>query len=82
MNGGTSAAFGAISPDGRTVYFTGGRGVLAYDTVARAVRAPYEVGAVGGIGVDPSGRTVLVVKGDGSTVRLDAKTGTPVAARS
>jgi outer membrane protein assembly factor BamB len=82
VNSATSAAFGAISPDGRTVYFTGGRGVLAYDTVARAVRAPYEVGAVGGIGVDPSGRTVLVVKGDGSTVRLDAKTGTPVAARS
>ncbi|HEY2935630.1 MAG TPA: hypothetical protein VGJ25_03470 [Gaiellaceae bacterium] len=79
-DGSTSAAFGAISPDGKTLYFTAGRGVLAYDTGARALRGQYAVGGVGGIAFDPSGRTVLLVKPDGSTARLDAKSGAPLAA--
>jgi hypothetical protein len=76
---GVSAAFGAVSPDGRTLYFTAGRGVIAYDADARTVRGPYDVGAVGGVGFDPSGRTVLVVRRNGSTIRLDAASGRQLA---
>jgi DNA-binding beta-propeller fold protein YncE len=75
-----SSAFGAMSPDGRTLYFSAGRGLLAYDTEGRAVRGPYAPGAVAGVGFHPSGRTVLVVRPSGATLRLDAATGAPLAA--
>jgi hypothetical protein len=75
----TSTAFGAIAPDGRTLYFSAGRGVLAYDMGARAVRGPYAPGSVAGVGFHPSGRTVLVVRPNGTTVRLDAATGAAVS---
>ena len=81
-NGASSAAFGAVSPDGRTVYFTAGEGVLAYDANARAVRGPYDVGAVAGIGFEPAGRNVLVVKANGSKVWLRAKNGSQPGSRS
>jgi hypothetical protein len=76
----TSAAFGALSPDGNTLVFTGGRGVMAYDVAARKARGPYAAGAVAGLGFAPSGRTVLVVRADGSTRRLDARTGVKLGA--
>jgi len=78
-DGSTSTAFGAISPDGRTLYFSAGRGVLAYDTADRSVRGPYARGSVDGVGFHPSGGTVLVVRRDGSTVRLDAASGATLA---
>jgi hypothetical protein len=62
------------------LYFSAGRGVLAYDTVARTVRGPYAPGSVAGVGFHPSGRTVLVVRPGGATVRLDAASGAPLAA--
>ncbi len=76
----TSAAFGAISRDGRTVYFSAGRGLHAYDTRAGTVRAPYRVGTIIGVGVDHSGKTLLVVRPDGTTLRLNAKTGSSLRA--
>jgi Tol biopolymer transport system component len=75
----TSSAFGTISPDGSTLYFTAGRALLAYDTASRTVRGPYQAGAVGGIGFQPSGRAVLVVRRDGTTIRIDAASGAPVS---
>lgn len=75
----TSSAFGTISPDGSTLYFTAGRALVAYDTVTRTVRGPYQVGYVGGVGFQPSGRTVLVVRRDGTTIRIDAASGAPVS---
>jgi hypothetical protein len=75
----TSSAFGTIAPDGSTLYFTAGRALLAYDTATRTVRGPYQVGSVGGIGFQPSGRTVLVVRRDGTTLRIDAASGAPVS---
>jgi DNA-binding beta-propeller fold protein YncE len=69
-----SAAFGAVAPDGRTVYFTAGAGLLAYDVATKQTRS-YRVGAVAGVGVDMSGRALLVVRPDGTAVRLDARTG-------
>ena len=74
-DGSTSAAFGAISRDGQTLYFSAGRGLIAFDVGATKPRGPYLVGPVRGIGFDPSGNTLLVVKDDGSTIRLDAKSG-------
>ena len=75
----TSSAFGTISPDGGTLYFTAGRALVAYDTATRTVRGPYQVGSVGGVGFQPSGRTVLVVRREGTTVRIDAASGAPVS---
>jgi hypothetical protein len=72
--------FGALAPDGKTLVFTAGRGLLAYDVAARKVRALGAVREVAGVGFEPSGRSVLVVGAGGSTVRLDAKTGAEVPA--
>jgi len=76
----TSSAFGAISRDGRTVYFSAGRGLLAYDTRTHAVRGPYDVGAIMGVGVAPSGRALLVVRPGGRAALLDARTGASLRA--
>jgi hypothetical protein len=76
----TSVAFGAISRDGRAVYFSAGRGLHAYDTRAHVVRGPYDIGTITGVGVAPSGRTLLVVRADGTTALLNARTGAPLSA--
>lgn len=75
-----STAFGAISRDGRTVYFSAGPGLHAYDTHTRTVRGPYRIGTIMGLGVAPSGKTLLVVRPDGTAFRIDARTGTPLRA--
>jgi hypothetical protein len=77
----TSAAFGAASPDGQTIYFTAGRGLIAFDATARATRGPYNVGTVAGVGFDPAGKTLLVVRANGSTVRIDPRSGSLLEAR-
>jgi len=76
----TSSAFGAISRDGRTIYFSAGRGLHAYDTRTHTVRGPFAVGTIMGVGVAPSGRTLLVVRPGGKTVLLNASTGTALRA--
>ncbi len=76
----TSAAFGAVSRDGRTVYFSAGRGLFAYDTRTGAVRRPYRPWTIMGAGVAPTGAALLVVLADGKTLRLDARTGAPLRA--
>ncbi len=76
----SSAAFGALSPNGKTLYFSAGRDLFAYDTGSRAFRGRYDVGSVAGIGFHPSGRTVLVVKPGGGSIRVDASTGKRLAA--
>ena len=75
-----SGAFGAVAPDGRTVYFSAGRDLLAYDTGSRTVRAPYRLGAVIGVGVAPGGKTLLVVRPDQTAVSVSARTGAPSSA--
>jgi len=67
----TSAAFGAISPDGRTVYFSAGRSLHAYDTRAHVARTVPANGAIAGVGVSSDG-TLLVVRPGGTTLRLRA----------
>src|SRR5262245_61733781 len=70
-----SAAFGALSPDAGALYFTGGREVLAYDTAAHELRTRYDAGAVGGLAVDPASGTLLIVRPNGMTARLDTRAG-------
>ena len=76
----TSVAFGAISRDGRTVYFSAGLGLHAYDTRTHTVRGPYDVGTITGVGVAPSGRALLVARQDGTTALLNARTGAALTA--
>jgi hypothetical protein len=69
----TSGAFGTISRDGRTVFFSSGVGLHAYDTRGHTARELSGVGEILGVGVAPSGKTLLVVRPDGTSRRLDAR---------
>jgi SAM-dependent methyltransferase len=72
----TAARAAAVSHDGRTVYFAAGRILYAYDTAYRRVRGGYDAGAdVAGLAFGAADRTLLVVRRDGWSVRLDAATG-------
>ena len=64
------------SHDGRTVYFTAGRLLFAYDAAYHRVRGPYDLGTgIAGIAFDRHDRTLLVVTHTGRALRLDAATG-------
>jgi hypothetical protein len=74
--GGTQSSTSAVSRNGRTVYFSSGRKVYAYDAAYGRVRGPYRVGAVVvGVGFSTNGRRVLLVGSNGSPTYLDAATG-------
>jgi hypothetical protein len=67
---------GAISRNGRTLYFSGPNSVWAYDTAYARVRGPYRhPGQIAGLGFSPAGHRVLVLRGDGTRMFLDAATG-------
>jgi outer membrane protein assembly factor BamB len=66
----------AVSHDGRTIYFTAGRALYAYDAAYHLVRGAYDAGApVGGIAFGRNDRQLVVVRLDGKVIRLDAATG-------
>ena len=66
----------AVSHDGRTVYFAVGRSIYAYDAAYRRVRGRYDAGAsVAGLAFGAGDRTLVVVRRDGRSFRLDAPTG-------
>jgi hypothetical protein len=44
------------------------------------VRGPFGVGSIMGVGVTPSGKALLVVRPDGTALRLNAQTGTRLRA--
>jgi hypothetical protein len=70
----------AVSHDGRTIYFTAGRSLFAYDAAYHLVRGSYDAGApIGGIAFSRDDQRLVVVRRDGSVVRLNAATGKPVA---
>jgi DNA-binding beta-propeller fold protein YncE len=72
----TASRGAAVAHDGRTVYFSAGRGVYAYDAAYRRVRGRYELGGrVAGMAFDPTDTFLRVVRRDGSSVRLVAATG-------
>lgn len=72
----TSGPTGALSPSWQTLYFSSGRGLWAYDTVAAKVRGPYATyGRVAGLGFTPDGKRLRVVRVDGRVLTYDAATG-------
>ncbi|MDQ3992838.1 MAG: hypothetical protein M3229_04180 [Actinomycetota bacterium] len=64
----------AISPDGRTLYFTGARSVWAYDAAAARVRGPYAAGRPV-IGLAWTGKRVHALGADRRLLAFDARTG-------
>jgi len=70
------AAIGAMSHDGRTLYFSTGAGIWAYDAAFGRVRGPYYAGEVVGMGFSPDDRRLYVVRRSGGVATLDAARGT------
>jgi hypothetical protein len=73
----------AVSPNGRMLYFSGGRFVWAYDTAYGKVRGPYAAApvnqgfqiSVAGLGFAPGGRHVVAIRSDRRLVSFDAAKG-------
>jgi hypothetical protein len=66
----------ASSHDGRTVYFTSGPELYAYDAAFGVVRGPYRTGsAIAGIAFTKGDRRLLVVRSGRRVVWLNAATG-------
>jgi hypothetical protein len=71
---------GTISRNGRTLYFTDGRDLWAYDAAYRLVRGPYRTGgAIAGYGFGKDDRRVHALRRDGRMTTFDAATGRQVA---
>jgi hypothetical protein len=67
---------GTISRNGRTLYFSDGRDLWAYDTAYRRVRGPYRTGGeLVGFGYGKNEREVFAVRKDGRMIGFDAATG-------
>jgi hypothetical protein len=67
---------GTISRNGRTLYFTPGRDLWAYDTAYGVVRGPYRTGgAIAGFGFAAGDRRVHALRADGRMLAFDAATG-------
>ena len=75
----TMSAPGAISPNGRTLYFAGEGQLWAYDTAYGRVRGPYDAPpGVLGLAFAPGGKRLVVVDGARQVTIRDAATGGPV----
>ena len=73
---GPTALTGTISRNGRTLYFSPGRDLWAYDTAYGVVRGPYRTGAaITGFGFGAGDRRVHALLADGRLVSFDAATG-------
>jgi hypothetical protein len=67
---------GTISGDGRTLYFSGGRALWAYDAAYGKVRGPYSAGAnIVGFGYGQDGSRVHALLANGRMLTFDAATG-------
>lgn len=67
---------GTISGNGRTLYFSGGRALWAYDAAYGRVRGPYSAGApILGFGYGKSERRVHALVAGGRMLTFDAATG-------
>ena len=70
---------GAISGNGRTVYFAGDTQLWAYDTAYGRVRGPYAMlPGIVGLGFAPHGRKLYLVDAAGNVVSRNAATGAPL----
>lgn len=71
---------GTISRNGRTLYFSAGRGLWAYDAAAGVVRGPYATGGrIVGFGYGTRDRTMHALRADGLVLTFDAATGRRLA---
>jgi hypothetical protein len=67
---------GTISRNGRTLYFSGGRDLYAYDAAYGVVRGPYRTdGAIRGFGFGSGDKRVHALRADGRMLTFDAATG-------
>jgi YVTN family beta-propeller protein len=67
---------GTISRTGRTLYFSGGRDLYAYDAAFGVVRGPYRTGgAIQGFGFGAGDKRVHALRADGRLLTFDAATG-------
>lgn len=75
----TQSELAVASHDGRTVYFTSGRELFAYDAAYHTIRGAYRAGAlVTGLAFTRGDRRLLVVRADHKVLWLNAATGRPV----
>jgi hypothetical protein len=75
-----SAARSLLSPDGRTLFFTAGRVVWAYDTISGTVVHSYQApSSVAGMGLNPDGTHLLLAGSDGKVTSVDLTSGEKVA---
>jgi WD40 repeat protein len=70
---------GTISANGRTLYFSGGRALWAYDAAYGRVRGPYRAGApIVGFGYGKNESRVHALLAGGRMLTFDAATGAPL----
>ena len=73
---GRASLFAAVSRNGRTLYFSNGRLLWAYDAAYGVVRGPYATGReIVGLGYGANDRRLHVVRRDGVMLTFDAATG-------
>jgi len=73
---GRASLLAAVSRNGRTLYFSNGRLLWAYDAAYGVVRGPYATGReVVGLGYGKGDRKLHVVRRDGVMLTFDAATG-------
>ena len=66
----------AVSHDARTIYFSAGRSLYAYDAAFHVVRGAYDAGGpIAGMAFSRDDRRLVVVRRDGAVLRLNAATG-------
>ena len=72
----TQSELAVASHDGRTVYFTSGRDLFAYDAAYRTIRGAYRIGTVAtGLAFTRDDRRLLVVRADHKVLWINAATG-------
>jgi hypothetical protein len=73
---GAPSMSGTISRNGRTLYFSGGRDLYAYDAAFGVVRGPYRTGgAIQGFGFGAGDKRVHALRTDGRMLTFAAATG-------
>jgi hypothetical protein len=74
--GARAATLSTISRNGRTLYFSAGRDLWAYDAAYGVVRGPYSTGGrIVGVGYGSADRQVFAVRKDGRMIAFRAATG-------
>jgi hypothetical protein len=73
---GIAATLSTISRNDRTLYFSAGRDLWAYDAAYGLVRGPYRTdGRIVGVGYGAKDRRIFAVRADGKMLAFDAATG-------